>query len=425
MNVNERIQVLKQQLKFSVQNFNIFPSIPPSTDEHQLRNQRISTRIFIILLTLSLTVLILYTSLINTTQTFDINSPTIVKYSQLYSTYPQTLTCACTQVSVNYDKFIQVNYTLHQICTSIFVQDNWISYLNNASATALFFTDDFRASGSLIFQGLNAFCQLSNQTISNRLTQFYSSQYVSASVTPLQVLHSQSQAFVSQFISSMTNDFLLSILTIRETTQSNDLFSGQLTNYGLYMESNNDVESYPLSYGNCSCASSAKCANESIINDPTNSYVLFTVPGIYIGCYIIEGLLQSNLECFYNETCINQIQSYFTQYLSMNLTTLDISLLVRFHMNSTIEELVDKLMVEKWNNATIYDGYYNECQPSKCSYSYETKNSAIYIITTVIGLVGGLITVLKLIVPRAVRLIMFCIRRCTVKRNAVSPFIQA
>ncbi|CAF1255155.1 unnamed protein product, partial [Adineta steineri] len=70
-------------------------------------------------------------------------------------------------------------------------------------------------------------------------------------------------------------------------------------------------------------------------------------------------------------------------------------------------------------------GYYNECQPSKCSYSYETKNSAIYIITTVIGLVGGLITVLKLIVPRAVRLIMFCIRRCTVKRNAVSPFIQA
>ncbi|CAF4027582.1 unnamed protein product, partial [Adineta steineri] len=319
--------------------FNIFPSIPPSTDEHQLRNQRISTRIFIILLTLSLIALILYTSLINTTQTFDINSPTIVQYSQLYSTYTQTLTCACTQVSVNYDKFIQVNYTLHQICTSIFVQDIWISYLYNASATALFFTDDFRGSGSFIFQGLSTFCQLSSQTISNRLTQFYSSQYVSASVTPLQVLQSQSQAFVSQFISSMTNDFLLSISTIRETTQSNGLFSGQLTNYGLYTESNNDVSSFPLLYGNCSCASSATCANESIIYDPTTSFVIFSVPGLYIGCYIIEGLLQSNLECFYNETCINQIQSYFTQYLSMNLTTLDTSLLVRFHMNSTIEEL--------------------------------------------------------------------------------------
>ncbi|CAF4104333.1 unnamed protein product [Adineta steineri] len=416
--------MLALALQFIVRDFNLFPSIPPSTDEHQLRNQRISTRIFTILLTLSLTVLILYTSLVNVTKTIYINSPTIIQYSQLYSTYPQTLTCACTQVSVNYDKFIQVNYTLHQICTSIFVQDIWISYLADHNALSTFNFDDFRHSGTFIFQGLSAFCQLSSQTISNRLTQFYSSQYVSASVTPLQVLQSQSQAFVSQFISSMTNDFLLSISTIRETTQSNGLFSGQLTNYGLYT-GNNDVSSFPLLYGNCSCASSATCANESIIYDPTTSFVIFSVPGLYIGCYIIEGLLQSNLECFYNETCINQIQSYFTQYLSMNLTTLDTSLLVRFHMNSTIEELVDKLMVEKWNNATIYDGYYNECQPSKCSYSYETKNSAVYIITTVIGLVGGLITVLKLIVPRAVRLIMFCIRRCTVKRNAVSPFIQA
>ncbi|CAF4398347.1 unnamed protein product, partial [Adineta steineri] len=74
-------------------------------------------------------------------------------------------------------------------------------------------------AGQFIFQGLSTFCQLSNQTISNRLIQFYSSQYVSVSVTPLQVLQSQTQAFISQFISSMTNDFSLSLLTIRETTQ--------------------------------------------------------------------------------------------------------------------------------------------------------------------------------------------------------------
>ncbi|CAF4390250.1 unnamed protein product, partial [Adineta steineri] len=88
----------------------------------------------------------------------------------------------------------------------------------------------------------------------------------------------------------------------------------------------------------------------------------------------------------------------------MNLTTLDSSLLIGFSMNSTIQELVDELMVEEWNSSTIYDGYYNECQPSKCSYSYQTKNDAIYIITTLIGLVGGLITVLKLIVPRLIKM---------------------
>ncbi|CAF1023917.1 unnamed protein product [Adineta steineri] len=252
--------------------------------------------------------------------------------------------------------------------------------------------------------------------------QFYSSQYVSASVTPLQVFQSQTQAFVSQFKSSITHDFLLSLSTIRTTTQSNNLLAAQFTNYYLYTQSNNYVTSYYQAYGNCSCASSATCAYESSIYDPSDN-VLFTVPGIYAGCYIIEALLQSNLQCFYNVTCINKIQSYFTYYLSMNLTTLDASLLFRFGMNSTIQELVDELMVEEWNNATIYDGYYNECQPSKCSYSYQGKNDVIYIITTVIGLVGGLITVLKLIVPRVVRLIAFCIRRCRVKRNAVSPAI--
>ncbi|CAF4086280.1 unnamed protein product, partial [Adineta steineri] len=371
---------LWQKLSSAVRDFNLFPSTTPSTDEHQLRNQRISTRIFIILLTLSLTALISYISLINVTQTIYINSPTITQFSQLYATYPQTLSCACTQISINYDKFLQVKYKLHQICTSIFVTNYWSSYLYDAYPTGTLYTDDFRAAGPFIFQALTAFCQLSNQTISNHLVQFYSSQYVSAFVTPLQLFQSQTQAFVSQFISSTTNDFLLSISTIRKTTQN----------------------TYSYSYSKCSCASSATCAYGCPIYDFNNSKVIFTVPGIFIGCYIIEALLQSNLQCFYNETCINQIQSYFTYYLSMNLTTLDISLLVRFSMNSTMEELVDALMVEEWNSLIIYDGYYNECQPSKCSYSYQTKNDAIYIITTVIGLVGGLITVLKMTIPRLI-----------------------
>ncbi|CAF4324226.1 unnamed protein product, partial [Adineta steineri] len=184
----------------------------------------------------------------------------------------------------------------------------------------------------------------------------------------------------------MANDFLLSISTIRKTTQSNSLLAGQLTNYDLIRLNNNDVDTYSYSYSNFSCASSATCANEPPVYSSKNSGVLFTVPGIYIGCYIIEALLQSNLQYFYNKTCINKMQSYFTKYLLMNLTTLEISLLVEFHMNSTIQQLVDKLMVEEWNSSTINDGYYNECRSSKYSCSYQTKNDAIYIITTVVEL---------------------------------------
>jgi beta-lactamase regulating signal transducer with metallopeptidase domain len=89
----------------------------------------------------------------------------------------------------------------------------------------------------------------------------------------------------------------------------------------------------------------------------------------------------------------------------VNVTVLNNSLSSRFVENSTIEELVNQLMVEEWNRSIIYENYYNECQPSQCTYTHQTKNSIIYIVTTLVGLIGGLITVLKLIVPRLVKFI--------------------
>jgi hypothetical protein len=59
-------------------------------------------------------------------------------------------------------------------------------------------------------------------------------------------------------------------------------------------------------------------------------------------------------------------------------------------------------MVEEWNATENYTSYYVECQPSECIYSYTARNGILYIVTTLIGLLGGLITVLKLLVPRLV-----------------------
>jgi hypothetical protein len=98
----------------------------------------------------------------------------------------------------------------------------------------------------------------------------------------------------------------------------------------------------------------------------------------------------------------------------------------RFFENSTIEELVNQLMVEEWNPSVIYENYYNECQPSQCIYTHQTKNDAIYIITTLVGLIGGLTTALKLIVPRMVIFMTFCIRKWRLSRvtTTVMPIIQ-
>ncbi len=403
-NIHTYASTLWQNTKFVLKNFNLFPSIPPSIDDHQLRNERISTRLFLFLLSSSLAILLLYTSLINITQTFNVKAPTITQYSQLYSTYSQTLTCPCSKISINYQTFIQINYTLHQLCNSIFVNQYWIDYLTNSYGNSPIIADDFRVTGSSTFQALSAFCELINQTIVNRLIQFYSTQYVSASVTSFQLFQSQSESFISQFKSTMINDFLLSLSTIRDTTQSNALLSGQLTNYGIEtLEGQIYGGTFSVGYGNCSCASSARCASQSNIYDSTNYIVLFPVPGVYTGCYVIESLRQSNLQCFYNQTCINKLQSYFLSSGSMNITALDTSLSSRYLENSTIEDLLDELMIEEWSPSIMYENYFNECEPTECSYTHQTKNSIIYIVTTLTGLIGGLITALKLIVPRLVK----------------------
>ncbi|CAF1042285.1 unnamed protein product [Adineta steineri] len=424
MSINERVQALYQKTKHLLLNLNLFPSVPPTIDEYQLRNQRISTRLFIILLTISLSILLLYTSLIHITQTVNVKEPSITEYKQLYNSHSQTLTCECTQISINYEKFIQIQYTLHQVCHSDFVTQEWINYLESSIGSYTLPIIDFRATSSSAFQALSTLCALVNQTISNRLIQFYSNQYVSASITPSNVFQLQTDAFISQFISSTTNGTLLSLAMIRNTTQSNSLFSGELTNYRLY-ESYFVIFRSPKSYGNCTCDSSGTCISQSPIYDLINqNKILFFVPGLYAGCYIIESLLQSNLQCFYNQTCINKLQSYFQVSSLMNITALDISLSNQFLINSTIADILGKLMVEEWKNSSMYENYYSECQPSYCSYTVTTKNSAIYIITTLIGLVGGLITVLKLMVPYLVKFIMFCIKKCKRRSATIMPMGQ-
>jgi hypothetical protein len=89
----------------------------------------------------------------------------------------------------------------------------------------------------------------------------------------------------------------------------------------------------------------------------------------------------------------------------MNMTALDSSLPSNYSTNSTIRNLIDNLMIERWNASPIYERYYNECQPTHCTHTVETRNDVLYIVTTLFAIAGGLITVLKFVVPRLVKLI--------------------
>ena len=119
----------------------------------------------------------------------------------------------------------------------------------------------------------------------------------------------------------------------------------------------------------------------------------------------MESLLQSTLECFYDQRCIDELQSYISPSSPNNVTALNASLLTKYSVNSTIRQLVDNLMIEKWNTHSIFESYYNQCQPTYCTYSFVKRNDLIYIVTTLFGIAGGLTTVLNVIIPRLIKLV--------------------
>ena len=405
-------------------NLNFFPSIPPSTEEFDLRNQRTSTRLFIVLLILATTSLVVYYALINITETITVNSPTSERYAHLYSTYSQTLTCPCSKISISYDKFVAVQYRMHQVCTSMitdatFVQKFFIVIPNDNMNLR-----DFRLLGLYTFQALRAFCEISSRSILDSLTGFYAHQYVSATVTSEKTFRSQSDGAFNQFVSSTTSSFLSSLLAIRDTTQANALLSGRMTNYEMSTILPNIGFPFELiiphskNYSGCNCAVSYDCVEQAAIFNGSSENRLFVVPGLYIGCLLTESLLQSTLECLYNQTCIDQLQSYLMTASIIRVRALNSSASSRFSTTSIVQKLVDAMMVEEWNSSSAYANYYDECRPSYCTYTYVTRNNGVAIVTILLGLIGGFVTVLKLIVPVAVRVMARCVAK---HRGRIAP----
>jgi hypothetical protein len=107
----------------------------------------------------------------------------------------------------------------------------------------------------------------------------------------------------------------------------------------------------------------------------------------------------------------------------MIVIPLEPSLLKEYSENSTIQDVLNKLMIEEWNSSKLYDVYYNKCSPKQCSYILETRNDLIYIFTILFGVAGGLATILKIVVPRLIKLILSCIRK--LKRRIVPNVLIA
>ncbi len=270
--------------------------------------------------------------------------------------------------------------------------------------------DDYRRFVVPHFQLLFHLCTLANDTFTDALSTFRSNRLVSKRAQSRQAVEAQMEAALNQFRSSIPQTFMSKFDFIRQMAQGNGLVSRISSNWYIpSLEIDGSAPMAPRSYGdsNCSCGTNSMCASSATIDG-------WIVPGFLVGCYPLESLLQSTLECLYDMACINRLK---TMYRPSNITIrpLDSTL---SSPNATVQSLVDVLMVDQWKSNISYKHYYETCAPLSCTYVIIDQPNPIYIITTIIGLYGGLAVALEIIVPVLVKIARYLIM-C--RRQRIEP----
>ena len=297
---------------------------------------------------------------------------------------------------------------------------------------------DVRTVISAHAQLLRSFCANTQEGISVVLLGILSRSLVSAEVLPLPLF--QTQRNIQEETVRSAGKWQLIVLTtfIRLTMSSSHLMTGFGTNFFLSILSNDSsiasvgINSYQLHSNSslCYCLTMSNCPMPGAIypseQSPTSGrYNLETlgsgsipVKGISVGCFALESVLASTLECYYDSNCIALLVSNPEQFPPLQPTSSQY-----YSPTTNIEILLNNLLVENWTVAMSYASYYDECAPKTCSYSYNRRNSFLIVFTTIVALIGGLNTVLRLFVPWLIELITYIKVKVRLQKNHVQGVV--
>ncbi|CAF5059764.1 unnamed protein product, partial [Rotaria sp. Silwood1] len=217
-------------LKNYLCNLNFFAPTPDSNeieDEQERRSNIIATRVYLIVLLLSLISISIFAwaSLKTTAVT--------LKYltKEQLKSLPIGVQCPCSRISISYNEFTLLEPIYHEICSSDFVSDRWINAIYTGSNATYFNIRDFRSFSSSQFQALAAFCHLSKAYVQQSIDTFHQSTFISLSVLSENDLQTQLQLIIDQFQQEVPQAFTNQLDLILRMTMGNKIVSGLLTNY--------------------------------------------------------------------------------------------------------------------------------------------------------------------------------------------------
>ncbi|CAF1042277.1 unnamed protein product [Adineta steineri] len=423
-----------------------------------VEQQRIITRVYLVFLTSSIVIFILFTWMNNETVTINVPNPSLATYKDLQSLYPNVLKCPCLNVTTPYNKFMSVSPTFHQICSSEFVSETWISALFSVESVQLLLVEDgYFPTLTLVygldgrhFRLLSTLCQLANETIIDALHSFNIQFLISLNVLTQGDFKAQMETTFNQFIQSLISNFDLLVNMTHLFTQVDQPYT-TFDNSNLTVSSTIDKttnqQSLQVAFNltgiqdtdstsvNCICATNPNCQSSIIIPDwvrtgygSSEHYSSnHIIPGMIQGCFIIDTLLLSSLECYYLHSCLsilyNVVNSTIIEYdydidWSPTNPLIYNSSSSRFPPNTSLSLIINDMLIEQWNPVYSFKDYYESCAPIYCSYTYTTRAiTFIGMIIKLVSTIGGLILILRLITPQLVKFVYKILTRHTRRQD--------
>ena len=403
-------------------NLNVFNTY--SNERHVIRRQRISTRLYYLSLVTLLTCLVIYNLVAIQVQTIIVENPSESEYTALYSNHSNSLECQCSQISVPFDDFIHMRPVMHEVCASQFVSPEWYRLFINVNVTPSEIHEHFPYIAASYFQLLASFCSLAQYSINDSLRLFGARLYINDKVLPHWQFVQQTQAFIDTFTNTTKNEFIRIFALVRNATTGNQYVTGPSLNGRLIVRSDRTVSRqtrnwYELDIANPSEGISiCKCTRGGprcgfFIRRPTDLPTDRTyLTGQYIGCLVMDGLLISSLECWYDRSCVDKLSRWLVEEgvnHRFDITPLDADSPSRFTTNTSMNDLINELLLESWMIDVSYEKFYRQCAPQSCTYTIRGRYDLVYAILLIIAIYGGLSKALQIIVPNLVRLVFLAL----------------
>ena len=388
-----------------------------TSDDTTIHKERLATRVYTVALAgASLLILVAAASVRRTVNRIEY-APSHARFSQLANTYPNTLSCPCVKFAIAYERFVSARAEFHPVCSSEFVEQRWINTIFMPQNQSSLFTDDVRATLTQFWQIVAGLCVVSSRTWMETMTSFGASRLLSPMAATEQVIASQVGAGLNKHTASSRTKLTHNLLVIRRTIDGNQIVSAMGTNVYLHYPSNassgDSPKMSPRVFGNCSCLNVQGCPRlASVIN---SDRVEVLVPGMKVDCLIVDSTLASTLECYYDHACLSLLHGPLSNSVKLLSSR-------HFASKSTVQMLVDEMMIEEVTHDIRFDLFFAQCNPAYCTYSYTHRFDAVFVITTIIGLFGAESFVLKLLAGLiATRVLQWSNRFQPQERQVLTP----